>query len=72
MLEHDVLSGLRYGLSNKEIADNLSLSEVNVRHYIKSLLGKLGARNRVHAVCGPTSSISDMPGAPAAGCWLAA
>ncbi|MGB0803418.1 MAG: response regulator transcription factor, partial [Candidatus Puniceispirillaceae bacterium] len=49
--EHDVLSGLRSGLSNKEIADNLSLSEVTVKHHIKSLRGKLGARNRVHAVC---------------------
>ena len=51
MREHDVLSGLRSGLSNKEIADNLSLSEVIVKHHIKSLRGKLGARNRVHAVC---------------------
>ena len=45
MREHDVLSGLRSGLSNKEIADNLSLSEVTVKHHIKSLRGKLGARN---------------------------
>ena len=51
MRERDVLSGLRSGLSNKEIADNLSLSEVTVKHHIKSLRGKLGARNRVHAVC---------------------
>jgi len=51
MREHDVLGGLRSGLSNKEIADNLSLSEVTVKHHIKSLRGKLGARNRVHAVC---------------------
>jgi len=51
MCERDVLSGLRSGLSNKEIADNLSLSEVTVKHHIKSLRGKLGARNRVHAVC---------------------
>ena len=51
MRERDVLSGLRSGLSNKEIADKLSLSEVTVKHHIKSLRGKLGARNRVHAVC---------------------
>ena len=43
--------GLRSGLSNKEIANNLSLSEVTVKHHIKSLRGKLGARNRVRAVC---------------------
>ena len=51
MREHDVLSGLQSGLSNKEIADNLSLSEVTVKHHIKRLRGKLGAWNRVHAVC---------------------
>ncbi|MEC8089713.1 MAG: response regulator transcription factor [Pseudomonadota bacterium] len=61
MREHDVLSGLRSGLSNKEIADNLSLSEVTVKHHIKSLRGKLGARNRVTPSAGPTSSISDRP-----------
>ena len=47
MREHDVFSGLRSGLSNKEIADNLSLSEVTVNYHIKNLRGKLGARNRV-------------------------
>ena len=51
MREHEVLAGLRSGLSNKEIADNPSLSEVTVKHYTKSLLGKSGARNRVHTVC---------------------
>ena len=45
MREHDVLLGLWSGLSNKEIADNPSLSEVTVKHHIKSLRGKLGARN---------------------------
>ena len=51
MRENDVLSGLRSGLSNKEIADNPLLSEVKIKHNIKSLRGKLGARNLVHAVC---------------------
>jgi DNA-binding NarL/FixJ family response regulator len=49
--EHDVLAGLRSGLSNRDIAKMLSLSEVTVKHHIKSLRGKLGARNRLHAVC---------------------
>ena len=49
--EHDVLAGLRGGLSNRSIAASLSLSEVTVKHHIKSLRGKLGARNRLHAVC---------------------
>ncbi len=46
-----MMSGLRAGLSKKEIADKLQLSEVTVKHHVKSLRGKLGARNRVHAIC---------------------
>lgn len=49
--EHDVLAGLRAGMSNREIAALLVLSEVTVKHHIKSLRGKIGARNRLHAVC---------------------
>jgi two-component system nitrate/nitrite response regulator NarL len=49
--EHDVLKGLRAGLGNRDIARSLALSEVTVKHHIKSLRGKLGARNRLHAVC---------------------
>ena len=51
MRGNDVLSGIRSGLSNKEIAYNLSFSEVTIKRHIKSLRGKLGARNRVNAVC---------------------
>ncbi len=49
--EHDVLSGLLAGRSNKEMARNLNLSEVITKHHLKSLRSKLGARNRTHAVC---------------------
>ena len=49
--EHDVLSGLLAGRSNKEMALNLNLSEVTIKHHLKSLRSKLGARNRTHAVC---------------------
>jgi DNA-binding NarL/FixJ family response regulator len=35
--EHDVLSGLLAGSSNKEIARNLNLSEVTIKHHLKSL-----------------------------------
>lgn len=49
--EHDVLSGLLTGSSNKEIAHNLSLSEVTIKHHLKSLRSKLGARNLTHALC---------------------
>ena len=49
--EHDVLSGLLTESSNKEIARNLSLSEVTIKHHLKSLRSKLGARNLTHALC---------------------
>ena len=49
--EQDTLDGLCAGLSNQEIADYWQLSVVTVKHHIKSLRSKLGARNRVHAVC---------------------
>jgi DNA-binding NarL/FixJ family response regulator len=45
------LSGLLAGISNKEIARNLNLSEVTIKHYLKSLRSKLGARNLKRAVC---------------------
>jgi two-component system, NarL family, response regulator DevR len=37
------------GLSNREIADNIHLSELTVKSYIEDLLKQLAARNRVHA-----------------------
>ena len=49
--EQHMLDGLRARLSNQEIADDWQLSVVTVKHHIKSLRSKLGARNRVHAVC---------------------
>jgi DNA-binding NarL/FixJ family response regulator len=49
--EHDVLSGLLAGSSNKGIARSLNLSEVTIKHHLKSLRSKLGAKNRTHAVC---------------------
>ena len=49
--EQDMLDGLRTGLSNQEIADYWQLSVVQLKHHIKSLRSKFGARNRVHAFC---------------------
>lgn len=49
--ERDVLNGLLTGLSNKEIVREHGLSEVTIKHHLKSLRSKLGARNRTHAVC---------------------
>lgn len=48
--ELEVLRGLMNGRSNKEIATQLRLSEVTIKHHLKGLRAKLGARNRTHAV----------------------
>ncbi len=37
------------GLSNREIAEHIHLSELTVKSYMEDLLKQLGARNRVHA-----------------------
>tara|TARA_E500000178_G_scaffold331615_1_gene364669 strand:+ start:162 stop:875 length:714 start_codon:yes stop_codon:yes gene_type:complete len=49
--ELDMLSGLLAGKSDKEIAIKYGISLVTVKHHLKSLRGKLGAKNRTHAVC---------------------
>lgn len=48
--ERDVLKLLAKGLSNKEIAIQLYLSDGTVRNYVTSLMTKLGANNRTEAV----------------------
>lgn len=47
--EEDILRGVANGLSNREIAESLSLQEKTVKHYMTGILGKLQARNRVEA-----------------------
>lgn len=47
--EKEILEGLASGLSNKEIGQNLFLSEKTVKHYITIILQKLQVRNRVEA-----------------------
>ena len=48
--EIDVLRLVAGGNANKEIAAQLSLTEETVKSHIRSILGKLGARDRTHAV----------------------
>jgi DNA-binding NarL/FixJ family response regulator len=48
--EHDVLRLLLHGLSNKAIAARLGRSPGTVKTHVKSVLCKLNAINRTHAV----------------------
>ena len=48
--EVDVLRRVATGHSNKVIASQLNLSEATVKGHMKSILSKLGANDRTHAV----------------------
>ncbi|HET8547814.1 MAG TPA: response regulator transcription factor [Bryobacteraceae bacterium] len=48
--ELEVLSMLADGLSNKEIASKLGISDHTVKFHVNSILGKLGAGSRTEAV----------------------
>ncbi len=47
--EKNILAGLARGLSNKEIAKQLSLTEVTVKGYVSDVLMKLGVSDRTQA-----------------------
>ena len=48
--EIEVLTMIGDGNSNKIIADKLSITEHTVKGHVKSILSKLGASDRTHAV----------------------
>lgn len=48
--ELEVLQLIRDGQKNKQIADQLSISENTVNFHIKNIVDKLGANDRTHAV----------------------
>ena len=48
--ESEVLQALAQGLSNREIADTLHITEGTVKNHVSNLLGKLQTRDRIQAV----------------------
>lgn len=48
--EHDVLALVADGLSNREIASALAISEHTVKFHLASIFGKLGVSTRTEAV----------------------
>ena len=48
--EIDVLKGVAAGNANKVVASQLGISEETVKAHMKSILAKLGANDRTHAV----------------------
>jgi DNA-binding NarL/FixJ family response regulator len=48
--EQEILVGLARGRTNRELADDLIVSEATVKTHVSNLLTKLGVRSRVQAV----------------------
>ncbi len=57
--EHDVLNQVAQGLTNKEVADQLFISENTVKYHMKNILDKLHLRNRAQVIAWAARHSSD-------------
>ncbi len=60
--QRDILDGLRQGLSNKQIAQNLGISHATVKIHVHDILDRLGVANRTQAAllgCGDLRSAQE-------------
>jgi DNA-binding NarL/FixJ family response regulator len=48
--EYEVLNALAHGLSNREIAEQLVITEGTVKNHVSNLIDKLGVRDRTQAI----------------------
>jgi DNA-binding NarL/FixJ family response regulator len=48
--EMEALELVKQGYKDKEIAENLNIAESTAKNHVKSIIAKLGAKNRTHAV----------------------
>jgi DNA-binding CsgD family transcriptional regulator len=62
--EEEVLAGLMKSLANKEIANNLNLSERTVKFHVSSLLAKFHVRGRMELVREATRQTGGAMAAP--------
>jgi DNA-binding NarL/FixJ family response regulator len=65
--EEEVLLAVAGGLANTEIADALHISLSTVKSHLASLMGKLGARNRVEIALWAYETRRITPGPPGSG-----
>ncbi len=67
--EREILVGLARGRTNKELADDLIVSEATVKTHVSNLLTKLGVRSRVQAVVLAYEAGVVRPGESGAASW---
>ena len=68
--EQEILVGLARGRTNRELADELIVSEATVKTHVSNLLTKLGVRSRVQAVVLAYEAGVVRPGERGDGPWL--